>query len=112
MKCPRRIENPGGVFNLPEDDSTPSLDICTYCGSLLPDRFMSEVEAGTVTLTPTDKDYKVYVEGLGKFTKFYFQHLSEDQKNRFVELLNQKRLKLNVPGHFYVLPFFCVKEPR
>jgi hypothetical protein len=39
-------------------------------------------------------------------TKFYFEHLSEDQKKRFVELLNEKRLRLDVPGHFYRRPFF------
>jgi hypothetical protein len=40
--------------------------------------------------------------------KFYFRHLSNDQRQRFVELLNAKRVKIGYPGHFYVLPFFCV----
>lgn len=40
-------------------------------------------------------------------TKFYFQHLSEPQQQRFVELLNAGRMSLSFPGHFYVLPFFC-----
>lgn len=35
-------------------------------------------------------------------TKFYFQHLSEDQRKRFVELMNQKK----VENTLYVLPFF------
>lgn len=39
-------------------------------------------------------------------TKFYFQHLSVDQKKRFVELLNEKKLKIGMPGHFYTSPFF------
>jgi hypothetical protein len=43
-------------------------------------------------------------------TKFYFQHLSVDQRKRFVELLNDKKLKLNIPGYFYVLPFFCARQ--
>ena len=38
--------------------------------------------------------------------KFYFQHLSDEQKKRFIELLNEKKLKIGVPGHFYTLPFF------
>jgi hypothetical protein len=42
-------------------------------------------------------------------TKFYFQHLSVDQRKRFVELLNEKKLRLDYPGHFYRLPFFCTK---
>lgn len=39
--------------------------------------------------------------------KFYFQHLSPTQRTRFIELLNDKRLKLEYPGYFYRLPFFC-----
>lgn len=39
--------------------------------------------------------------------KFYFQHLSEAQRTRFVELINSKVMKVGMPGHFYVLPFFC-----
>jgi hypothetical protein len=38
--------------------------------------------------------------------KFYFDHLSEAQRVRFVELLNQKKLKIGYPGHFYRRPFF------
>jgi hypothetical protein len=41
--------------------------------------------------------------------KFYFQHLSEDEKKRFIELLNAKKMKLAFPGHFYRLPFFCAR---
>lgn len=39
-------------------------------------------------------------------TKFYFQHLSQEQKIRFIELLNDKKLKIGEPGHFYSRPFF------
>lgn len=39
--------------------------------------------------------------------KFYFQHLSEDGRARFVTLLNAKKINLGYPGHFYRLPFFC-----
>ena len=96
---------------------------------------MARLEAGDVILTPTDKSYKVYVTNTGckpfmrssrtddgssgldqskwvwetgenPMPKFYFQHLSEDQKNRFVELLNQKKLKFDHPGHFYREPYF------
>lgn len=42
-------------------------------------------------------------------TKFYFQHLTKEQKERFIELLNKKKLKIGYPGHFYKLPFFIVK---
>lgn len=40
-------------------------------------------------------------------TKFYFQHLSDEQKNRFIELYNQKRIGFEGGFGFYVLPFFC-----
>lgn len=39
-------------------------------------------------------------------TKFYFMHFSQEQMVRFVELYNQKKLKVGYPGHFYVMPFF------
>lgn len=41
-----------------------------------------------------------------RFAKFYFQHLSEEQMKRFIELHNAGSLRLNTPGHFYVRPFF------
>lgn len=97
---------------------------------------MARLEAGDVRLDPTDKDYKVYVvnEGGAKFlqrartdskpfagwdspehdwvtserdeAKFHFQHLSQDQKRRFVELLNGKKIRIGEPGRFYRLPYF------
>lgn len=111
-------------------------DTCSFCGSLNPDLLMERIEAGTVILVPSDKNYKVYVRpesGSPAFrqtfrgegdpgggdptkwvwttrevteTKFYFQHLSTPARRRFVELLNQKKLKLDYPGYFYRLPFF------
>lgn len=40
--------------------------------------------------------------------KFYFMHLSVEQQKRFVELLNEKKVVIGMPGHFYVRPFFIV----
>lgn len=40
-------------------------------------------------------------------TKFYFQHLSIEQRDRFIALYNDKTMKIDYPGHFYVMPFFC-----
>jgi hypothetical protein len=127
---------------------------------------MEHLEAGDVQLTPTDKNYKVYIdtpdpnagvptiyssanfpqtgEGWVQVTKenrdslplsdwqskhwedghwvkvepkralahhkFYFQHLTPEQRIRFVELLNANKLSLEYPGHFYVLPFFCSRH--
>lgn len=43
-------------------------------------------------------------------SKFYFEHLSVEQRKRFVEMLNDGRLTLSMPGRFYVLPFFISRE--
>ncbi len=55
----------------------------------------------------------VYIKPRGpiRHAKFYFQHLDEAGKRRFIELLNNKALNVDTPGHFYVLPFFCVRAP-
>jgi len=45
-------------------------------------------------------------------TKFYFQHLSESQKMRFIELLNEKKLKFQGDYEFYVLPFFITTKAK
>jgi hypothetical protein len=136
MECPRRAESFIVVTQGP--DSYREDNTCSYCGSFNAEAFMLRIEAGDVKLTPTDKNYKVYVANDGgegfkqtfrdcpqgatctgpkdcthwvtrdrNETKFYFQHLSEDQKRRFIELLNENKIKLEYPGHFYVLPFFC-----
>jgi hypothetical protein len=108
---------------------------CSFCGSLHPDTFMAWMEAGG-EVTPTDKSYKAYIkcplpnprygevtegetEGGSKFTqvygseaKFYFQHLSDDQKRRFVGLYNDRTMKVGYPGHFYQSPFFMVPADK
>lgn len=112
FNCPRRSE---AMMAQPRDgvlldywNERDGHRVCGYCGSMNPDDFMVRLEAGDVELTPTDKNYKVYVTGAGlSHAKFYFQHLSEPQMLRFIELLNEKRLKLAYPGHFYRMPFFC-----
>lgn len=38
--------------------------------------------------------------------KFYYQHLSDEQRDEFVELVNSGRMRIGTPGHFYRLPFF------
>jgi hypothetical protein len=38
---------------------------CDYCGSLHQDAFMERLEAGTISISGTDKNYKVYVENKG-----------------------------------------------
>ena len=45
----------------------------------------------------------------GQEAKFYYQHLSDEQRAEFIELYNSKRMVLGYPGHFYRLPFFCTQ---
>ena len=44
--------------------------------------------------------------------KFYFQHLSGEQQSRFIELLNEKKIKIGMPGYFYRLPYFCTTSTK
>lgn len=121
-----------------ESDNT-----CSYCGSLNNDYFMQRLEAGDVECGPTDKSYKVYVRNKGgepfkqsyrgcppeslctyetcdhwvtrtvEETKFYFQHLTDSQMRRFVELANAGQIAMGYPGRFYNLPFFMRRaEPK
>jgi hypothetical protein len=107
FKCARRNEGHYGLTDEPTPDYYRDDDTCCYCGSMNPETFMQRLESGDVELGPTDKNYKVYVSGEAlNHARFYFQHLNEVQKARFLELLNEKKLQLEFPGHFYVLPFF------
>lgn len=111
--CPRRGEspmalgvdfdkNPGDVW----EDRKEGYLCCSYCGSMHPDDFFKYVEAQH-EIGPTDKNYKAYVDGVRGPGKFYFQHLDEAGKARFMQLHNDRVMKIGVPHHFYVTPFFC-----
>lgn len=39
--------------------------------------------------------------------KFYYPHLTMEQRERFVWLYNQGAMTIGYPGHFYVLPYFA-----
>lgn len=131
--CPRR--GPSCASTLGKDGRDVWLPdrSCSYCGSLHPDDFMARVEAGDAELVGTDKDYKVYIHNAGgspfkqtyrenadvpiddlsKWTtreiqehKFYWYHLSEAQKQRFIELWNAKQLRLEPNFGIYRWPYF------
>lgn len=78
---------------------------CSYCGSMNPDDFLNAIKEGA-SVEPTDKNYKAYLHGRDESGKFYYQHLSEEQRDEFVQLYNTKQMKLDFPGYFYRLPFF------
>ena len=85
---------------------------CSFCGSMHPDRFMELMERDH-TLGTTTKNYKAYVqEPMGKMIgKFYYQHLSEEQRLQFIDMLNSNLVHIGAPGYFHVLPFFCRSNP-
>lgn len=122
MRCPRR-DDMNATFGLAPgtadtgDGFSTKDGACSYCGSMNDVEFMSQVRGGHVELTPTDKNYKVYVREIGPNPlhaerKFYFQHLSQDAQREFVDLLNAGKLRLGDPGHFYVRPFFIQRPSR
>lgn len=145
---------------------------CSYCGSISQEAFLAAVEAG-LEVTPTDKNYKMYVEipndtpdalrvvggsnskenpnfgtycklesdltkeefelakscgwmvekrkdegrdktnwicfgpaGAKRHGKFYFYHLDEEGKKRFIELYNNRTMNVGYPGHLYTKPYF------
>lgn len=118
QRCPRRGESPnpdayaqeGGPDFWQERAGYGAHHAlqCSYCGAIHPDVFMENVRAGW-EVGPTDKSYKAYLRAPdgAKEHKFYYQHLSEDQRREFIALYNDKTMKIGVPGHFYVTPFFA-----
>lgn len=134
--CPRRMLDWGPWTHEEGLDGFRDDGHCKFCGSLNPDTLMARLEAGDVELGPTDKNYKVYVRNSGgavfsqayrtgdderdvpveertdwvtrerEETKFYFVHLTQPQMVRFIELHNERKLKLGYPHHFYRWPFF------
>lgn len=112
-ECPRKAYEGGftppglaGFIHEWGEDGT-----CSYCGSMHPDEFFKQVEAGA-EIVPTDKGYKAYVMTPSGQKKFYFQHLSRDDQAKFIELLNNKTMKIGYPGYFYTMPFFAQSAVR
>lgn len=90
---------------LPRD----GVDRCSYCGSLSPEEFFKRVGDGQ-KVCPTDKSYKAYI-GTDS-AKFYFQHLTREDQQLFIDHINSGRMQLDAPGYFYIRPFFIAPPPR
>lgn len=106
--CPRRDEVPT-ISGFATTDSWVHGN-CSFCGSLNPDLFMKYIKLEGTKVEPTDKNYKCYLRGNEFSTlKFYFRHLSCEQKDEFISLLNKGEMVIDYPGRFYVTPYFCVK---
>lgn len=135
MQCPQRMPGfPYAAGLAGPDHYRPDDHSCSYCGSLDPDVFMARLEAGDIALGTTTKNYKVYVVNAGgapmlqthrndnsksadpkdwtwvtqetSQAKFYFEHLSEAQRTRFIELANAGKLQFEGGLGFAPLPFF------
>jgi hypothetical protein len=106
FSCPRRFMPGEDQWRDHAHNTQGGKHSCGYCGSVHPDEFMQAVRDG-VEVIPTDKNYKAYLQGPQfSHAKFYYQHLSEAQKDEFLRLLNAKAVKVGVPGFFYTLPYF------
>lgn len=122
--CPRRIEDGTHTTDSPFTFAGPNKDTytsghgligqargCSYCGSMHPDDFMEAMRSGK-ELGVTNKNYKAYVAtGDPNGGKFYFQHLSAEQRTEFIQLLNDKQVVFEGGYGFEVLPYF-IKAAR
>jgi len=115
MKCPRRSHR-----STPQrsEDTWQSRNIfqdvdlnksCSFCGSLHPQSFLDLIERGA-ELIPTDKSYKAYVAFNATKVKFYFEHLSREDINRYIELSEKGKINFGYPGFFYKKPYFLLLE--
>ena len=108
--CPRMEEFPSPPFKRPSESEWRENGTCNYCGSMSPEQVFESIEKGA-TVIPTDKDYKIYIEGvnfpgLTGMCKFYFQHFSRENKIKFIRLVSEGSVKFPSSGGFVVLPFF------
>lgn len=103
MLCPKRKKNP--LLANPVYESDLAKDgSCLFCGSISPSELFTLVLSG-VSLIPTDNSYEVSIND-GDRRKFFFEHFSNSDIDRFIELYNNRTIQLTHPGYFYVLPFF------
>lgn len=54
----------------------------------------------------TNDELPRLTDSCGMEGKFYFQHLSSEQRDEFIALHNNKQMRIGTPGHFYQRPFF------
>ena len=110
MECPRREEIAGYAYakGLEPPDEWREDGTCSWCGSKNPEFVFQAIENG-LEIVPTDKNYKIYILTNPGTPKFYFQHFSKEDRKRFTDLLNDKKIKFAQPGYFYRLPFFLVE---
>ena len=103
--CPRRLYlGPWAVEDFDKWRLRQGVVTCSFCGSMHPEEALFRIEQG-VEVIPTDKPYKAYIGHSGGW-KLYFQHLDEAQQQRFIDLYNNRTMRVGYPYRFYVLPYF------
>ena len=116
LTCPRRMHEYGPWERVEWLDHWRPDDTCSFCGSYNPELLLMGIAKHMITLDPTDKNYKVYVNHKNnptKYNKFYFMHFSEDQMKEFVDIYNLKPSIIEISGgDFYVMPFFMKRIPK
>lgn len=91
----------------------PTLLICKGTSTHPTGGYKPVEEVPEEILARSHKSYReakyVLVKPVGqkKFGKFYFQHLSKENQQVFIDLYNTGSYNVGVPGHFYRIPFFC-----
>lgn len=115
--CPRRMQELG-PWEYKEDLDNwfkigSEYTSCSFCGSMDPEDFLELMRSGAGTLGSTDKNYKVYINLPGEMHKFYFMHFDKEQKMKFIDLYNNRKINkvsIGYPGYLYTTPFFCVLD--
>lgn len=82
--CGRRFDIFSASHMWPGEDRFRAEDAsCSYCGSFHPDKLIERLEAGTVELGATDKNYKVYLHNAGgePFKQHYRDCYSQGAKD-------------------------------
>lgn len=69
-----------------------------------PEQAAEELDRAYETEYPT-------ANSAGQVAKFYYQHLSAEQRDEFITLYNDHRMTVGYPGHLYVTPFFAIPNP-
>lgn len=62
--------------------------------------------------TPFKQEWKLKQRETKRHAKFYFQHFSEADQKKFIELVNSKAIKWAGGFSLYVLPFFMRKADK
>lgn len=82
---------------------------CSFCGSIDPKSLFNELEKKSI-LTPTDKDYKIYLETKSGKEKFYLWHLEDEDIYKIINLLEKNKVHLNYPYYFYKTPYILLNK--